>query len=57
MFFILKKNNGFYLYINYYNLNKVIIKNYYPLFLIMKTLNRLYNIKKFIKLNLKNAYY
>jgi hypothetical protein len=34
-----------------------IIKNRHPLFLISKILNRLINIKIFIKLNLKNIYY
>ena len=55
--FILKKNEDFYLYINYRDLNKIIIKNYYFLSLINKTLNRLNNIKRFIKVNLKNIYY
>ena len=54
---MLKKNNNLYLYINYYKLNKIIIKNCHFLPLITKILNKLYNIKKFIKLNLKNTYY
>ena len=33
------------------------MKNRYPLFLINETLNHLNNVKKFIKLNLKNAYH
>ena len=33
------------------------IKNHYLLFLIIETLNYLYNIKIFIKLNFKNIYY
>ena len=45
------------LYINYKKLNTMIIKNRYSLSLITKMLNRLYNIKIFIKLNLKNVYY
>jgi hypothetical protein len=39
--FILKKRGGLYLYINYYNLNKVIIKNRILLLLINKIINRL----------------
>ena len=35
----------------------MIIKNRYSLSLIMKTLNRLYDVKIFIKLNLKNVYH
>ena len=35
----------------------MIIKNRHLLFLIIKTLNRLYDVKIFIKLNLKNIYY
>ena len=43
--------------INYKKLNAIIIKNRYSLFLIIKTLNYLYDVKVFIKLNLKNIYY
>ena len=35
----------------------MIVKNRHSLFLINKTLNRLNDIKKFIKLNFKNIYY
>ena len=35
----------------------MIIKNRHLLSLIMKTLNRLYDVKVFIKLNLKNIYH
>ena len=45
------------LYINYRKLNIIIIKNRYFLSLINEILNRLNNVKRFIKLNLKNAYY
>ena len=57
IFFVLKKDNNLYFYINYHKLNKIIIKNYYFLPLITEIFNWLYNIKKFTKLNLKNAYY
>ena len=54
---MLKKNNKLRLDINYRDLNAIIIKNRYSLFLIFETLNRLYESKIFIKLNFKNAYY
>ena len=41
IFFILKKDNRLRLYIDYRGLNKIIIKNRYPLPLINKTLDRL----------------
>ena len=55
--FVSKKNNNLRLYVNYYKLNKIIIKNQYSLSLINEILNYLNNIKYFIKLNLKNVYY
>ncbi len=55
--FILKKNNSFHLCMNYWDLNKITIKNHHSLSLINETLNKLNQVKQFIKLNLKNAYY
>ncbi len=55
--FIFKKNDSFHLCMNYWNLNKVIIKNHHSLSLISETLNRLNKFKQFTKLNLKNIYY
>ena len=55
--FVFKKNKNLYLYIDYRELNAIIIKNYYSFFLIDETLNHLINITYFIKLNLKNVYY
>ena len=55
--FIPKKDGGLYLYINYYKLNKIIVKNYYPLPLISKTLDCLNGTKVFTKLDLKDTYY
>ena len=57
MLFIFKKNKGLRFYIDYRKLNIVIIKNRYLLPLIIKTLNRLNSFKRFIKLDLKDAYY
>ena len=54
---MLKKNNKLRLYVDYRDLNAIIIKNRYFLFLIFETLNRLCESKIFIKLNLKNVYY
>ncbi len=55
--FIFKKNDSFHLYMNYQDLNKITIKNHHSLSLINKTLNKLNQVKQFIKLNLKNAYH
>ena len=52
-----KKNNELRLCVNYKKLNAMIIKNRYSLFLIMEMLNRLCDVKVFMKLNLKNTYY
>ena len=54
---MLKKNNELRLYVDYHNLNTIIIKNRHFFSLIFETLNRLCELKVFIKLNLKNAYY
>ena len=45
------------LYVDYRELNKIIVKNRYLLSLINKILDRLNEIKYFIKLNLKDVYY
>ena len=55
--FVLKNKENLYLYINYKDLNKIIIKNHHSLLLINKTLNYLSKVKMFIKLNFKNAYH
>ena len=52
-----KKNNELRLYVDYRDLNAIIIKIFFDFFLIFETLNRLYESKIFIKLNLKNVYY
>jgi len=55
--FVSKNNSNLKLYIDYCNLNIIIIKNKYFLFLIKKTLNRLIDAIYFTKLDFKNAYY
>ena len=55
--FILKKDEELQLCVNYRELNQVIIKNRHSLSLISETLNRLSEVKYFIKLNLKNVYH
>ena len=55
--FIQKKDGSLRLYINYLELNNLIIKNCYSLFLIGKLLNYLGCIKHFTQLDLTNAYY
>jgi len=57
IFFILKAENIMRLYINYRRLNKITIKNWYPLPLIVELFNRLNYTKIFIKLDLYNVYY
>ena len=52
-----KKNNELRLYIDYRDLNAIIIKNRHFFSLIFETLNRLCESKIFTKLNLKNVYY
>ena len=57
IFFVFKKGGKLRLYVNYKDLNAIIIKNRYSLLFITKTLNRLCEIECFIKLNLKNVYH
>ena len=52
-----KKDEKLRLCVNYKDLNAIIIKNHYSLSFIIKTLNRLCDVKRFTKLNLKNAYH
>ena len=54
---MLKKEKGLQLYVDYYSLNVIIIKNYIPLLLISKTLDKLYYARVFTKLDLKDIYY
>ena len=55
--FVFKKNEELRLCVNYKELNAIIIKNRHSLSLIIETLNRLCEAKRFIKLNLKNVYH
>ena len=55
--FVLKKDEGLQLYVDYRELNQMIIKNRHLLSLISETLNRLSEVKYFIKLNLKDVYH
>ena len=55
--FIFKKNERLRLCVNYKRLNAIIIKNRHSLSFIIQTLNRFCEAKRFIKLNLKNAYH
>ena len=57
IFFVFKKDEELRLCINYKSLNAIIIKNRHSLSFIIKTLNRLCNVKRFIKLKLKNVYH
>jgi len=55
--FILKLNDKLQLYINYYELNVITMKNYYSLLLINKIINHLNEVTVFMKINIKNVYY
>jgi hypothetical protein len=55
--FAQKKDGTLRLYIDYRGLNKVTIKNRYPLPLINETLNRLSGARFFTKLDLRDTYY
>ena len=54
---MLKKDGGLRLYVDYQGLNKVTIKNRYPLPLIGEILDRVNGATVFSKINLKDAYY
>ena len=54
--FVSKKNEDFRLCVDYKKLNVIIIKNQHPLLLIQKTMNRLIEAKRFIKLDIQHAY-
>jgi hypothetical protein len=54
---MLKKNDSLHLCIDYRDLNKITVKNRHSLSLISETLDRLSKVKRFTKLNLKNAYH
>jgi hypothetical protein len=55
--FILKKDGSLRLCVNYRDLNKITIKNRYPLSLVGKTLNRFSGAAVYTKLDLKEVYY
>ena len=57
IFFVFKKDENLHLRINYKSLNAIIIKNRHFLSFITKTLNGLCEVKRFIKLKLKNGYH
>ena len=56
IFFIFKKDEKFFLCVDYWKLHEITIKNRYSLFNIEKFQDRLADIKWFIKLNLRKAY-
>ena len=55
--FVCKFDESFHLCVYYQEINNSTIKNWYPLSLIDKLLNWLKQAKRFIQLNLTNAYY
>ena len=55
--FIKKKNDSLKLYVNYKNLNKIIVKNRYLLSLIEKNLDKLEKVKIYTQFDLIAIYY
>jgi hypothetical protein len=55
--FVKKTNDKLRLCVNYRELNEIIIKNRYSLFFINENLNKLFETKIFIKLNVKNVFH
>jgi hypothetical protein len=55
--FVKKTNDKLRLCVNYKDLNEIIIKNRYSLFFINENLNRLFEARIFIKLNVKNVFH
>jgi hypothetical protein len=54
--FVKKSKNDLRLCVNYKELNVIMIKNRYSIFLINQVLNRLNDVKKFTKLNIQTTY-
>ena len=57
MLFIKEVNNFLRLYIDYRDLNEIIIKNNYSLSLFSEILKKFVYAKHFIKINIRNTYY
>ena len=57
MLFVKKTDDSLRLYVDYRDLNEIIIKNNYSLSLFSKILKRFVYAKRFIKINIRNAYY
>jgi hypothetical protein len=57
IFFVKKTNDKLRLCVNYKKLNEIIIKNRYSLFFINENLNKLFETKIFIKLNVRNVFH
>ena len=55
--FVEKPDGSLRLYVDYWGLNNLTIKNRYPLSLISKSLDQLGQAKRFTQLNLTSAYY
>jgi hypothetical protein len=57
IFFTSKKDKILRLYVDYRGLNKITVKNRYPLSLISETIDRLFRAVRYIKLNLRDTFY
>ena len=57
IFFVFKKNDDLKLCVNYKKFNSITMKNRHFLFFIIETFDRLNDVKRYIKFNLKNVYH
>ncbi len=57
MLFVKKSNDILRLCVNYREFNEITIKNKYFLLLLLETFERFAHAKRFIKINIRNAYY
>jgi hypothetical protein len=55
--FTLKKNKTLRLYVDYRGLNRITVKNRYPLSLINETIDRLFKAVRYIKLDLRDTFH
>ncbi len=55
--FVKKLNESLYLCVNYYDLNKITVKNNYSLSLLSETLNHFTHARHFIKIDICNVYH
>lgn len=55
--FVKKLNDNLYLYINYHTLNRMTIKNRYPIPLTSEIMNKIKKTTRFIRINILNIFH